>query len=161
MLYMGRWNDTVADFFAEELETEGKITTNFVAFTTPVMNNWLAGGGITPESGLGHIFIFVNGTDSDVALDGIKASLSDGSGTVVYWINALSLNAALGASSWVGHFIIANVAPGTYTVNIEHDSLECDNGFVWLNETPNQFPVPVEADTVTRAGILCSDSAGD
>jgi hypothetical protein len=31
----------------------------------------------------------------------------------------------------------------------------CDNGFIWKIETPNQFTVPVEADTVTRAGIAC------
>jgi hypothetical protein len=85
MLYLGHWDDQVAAAFKNELESTGRITTDFGAFTTPVMNGWLGGGGITPESGAGHIFIFVGGTSSDTALDGITASLSDASGTVVYW----------------------------------------------------------------------------
>ena len=156
MLYLGRWDDQVAAFYKDELDSTGKITNNFVAFTTTVMNGWLAGGGITPETDAGHIFISVGDGGTNVALDGLTASLSDASGTVVYWGNATSLDANLTASSATGHFIIANVAPGTYTVNVEHPDLECDSAISWATDTPNQFPVPVEADTVTRGAIFCT-----
>ena len=156
MLYLGRWNDTVAAAFAQELATAGLITTNFVAYTTVVMNQWLSTGGITPTSGSGHIFIFPVGPNGE-ALDGITASLSDGSGTVVYWdANGMTLNAELTASSTTGGMIIANVAPGTYTLNLEHEGLVCSNGWAWLSETPNEYTVPVAADTVTRTGIFCT-----
>jgi hypothetical protein len=157
MLYLGRWDDQVAAFYKPELNTTGMISNNFIAFTTPIMNGWLGTGAITPKKGAGHIFVRVTGSGAGIAVDGITASLSDSSGTVVYWgSDGQTLNSKLTASSATGHFIIANVAPGTYTLNIKHDTLSCDNGFTWLVETPNQHKVPVQADTVTRAAVICS-----
>mgnify|MGYP002631364677 CR=1 FL=1 len=157
MLYLGHWDDDVANFYKPELNSTGMITMNFVAFTTPVMNSWLKTGSVIAEKGLGHIFVRVTRSSPSVAVDGITANLSDGSGTVVYWgADGQTLNSKLTASSATGHVIIANVAPGTHTLNIKHDTLGCDNGFTWLVETPNQHTVPVQADTVTRIGVICS-----
>ena len=56
-----------------------------------------------------------------------------------------------------GSIVIANVAPGTHTLNLEHESLVCDNGFIWHTDVANEFTVPVQADAVTVAYINCSD----
>ena len=52
--------------------------------------------------------------------------------------------------------MIANVTPGTYSVNLEHESLVCDNARAWLVETPNEYTVLVVADAVTVSYINCT-----
>ena len=86
----------------------------------------------------------------------MTANLSDGSGTVVYWgSESTTLDPDLTASSTTGSIVVANLAPGTYTLNIEHDTLVCDNDRAWPVDAPNVYTVPVEADTVTY--ITCID----
>ena len=157
MLYLGHWDDAVAAGWADELESTGRISLDFVAYTSPVMAGWLNTGNITTENDSGHIFVFLNGATPGTALDGITASLSDGSGTVVYWgADGRTLNPVLTASSATGHKVIANVPPGTYTLNIETENLVCNTGFAWMTDTPNQYTVPVQANTVTRTGAFCT-----
>ena len=109
------------------------------------------------DDGAGHIFVMVTGATEDTALDGMTASLSDGSGTVVYWgADALTLNPGLVASSESGSIVIGNIPPGNHTVNVAHDNLVCDNVRAWLDEAPNAYTVPVQADTVTVIHISCA-----
>jgi len=161
-LYLGHWDEEVAAVWEEELETTGMLSLTHRTWTTATTEWWLSTGEITAEKGAGQIFIVVSGGNMETTFDGLRASLSDGSGTVVYWgSDGQTLDPELIASSTTGRFIVANVAPGTHTLNIDHESLVCDNGgridFSWLGETPNEFTVPVQADTVTLSRISCTE----
>jgi hypothetical protein len=157
LLYLGHYDDEVATVYSRAMETEGAVSITYRVFTTSVISWWLGKGEITMDDGAGHIFVMVTGATEDTALDGMTASLSDGSGTVVYWgADALTLNPALVASSVAGSVVIGNVAPGNHTVNVAHESLGCDNVRAWLVDAPNAYTVPVQADTVTVIHISCA-----
>jgi len=151
-LVLGHYDDEVAASW----EQEGVIAVTYRVFLTTVMEWWLGQGAISMDSAAGHIFVIVVGATEDTALDGMTASLSDGSGTVVYWgADDTTLNTGLSASSTAGSVVIGNVAPGTHTLNIAHETLVCDNARAWLSDTPNEYTVPVEAGTVTVIYVSC------
>jgi len=163
MLYLGHYDDDVAALRADELESTGMISSNLIAFTTFTMNWWLGTGEITMDEGAGHIFIIVSGNSDDDFLSGITASLADESGTVVYWgSDGSTLDSGLTESSVTGSIVIANIAPGTYDLSLKHLDLVCDDTSTWRSDSPNEYTVPVQPDTVTQIQISCTgDSDGD
>jgi len=152
LLFLGHYDDEVAASW----EQDGVISVIYRVYLTTVMEWWLGEGAITMDSDAGHIFVVVVGATEGTALDGMTASLSDGSGAVVYWgADGTTLNSELSASSTAGSIVIGNVAPGTHTVNIAHGSLVCDNARAWLSDASNTYTVPVEAGTITVIYVRC------
>jgi len=159
-IYSGRYADDVAANWETEIDDTGMVSLLYSAFTTASVGIFLGTGDITQEEGNG-IFLFNLLDANGAGVEGAVVTLTDDagaeSGTVHYANTGLSgLDTSLESTSASGTVVVANLAPGIHTATVSALGYACQPWFSWDSDEENVVQLPVEADSMTRAGLFCA-----
>jgi hypothetical protein len=158
-LYTGRYDNDVAEIWEEEIAETGKKGLTYFAFTDVAIDLFLNTGETVQQEGQGQALIFM-GTDGNSGYAGATATFKDDAGSdvgTIQYVNPLmtGLDVTLEATSASGGISIANAAPGTHTLTTDSESHTCMEGFSWGSDNAGSIQVPIEANVMTIAQMIC------
>ena len=157
----GHYDEDGYNTAVEIIEEGGRVEGTLCSFNKSTSDDFMAGGDLTPEEGMGQIWFGLYSNDND-DVSGAVVESTNAEGELVDQVMYQggvtgALNPEATTTSGRGRLIGYNLLPGDYTVTVVHDSLDCvSEAWAFQELEPNVIPVPVEANTWTNAFVDCS-----
>ena len=159
-LYLGRYDEALGATWAELFEDTGVVQLDYWAFSETMINISLQTAGTAHQDGMGHTLFGLasqDGSSMAGAAIGLTNEAGESVGEVLYANEAgTGFDATLESTSLRGAVTIANVAPGTYTLNLVSSDFNCVAGRSWASDVANTSTVLIEADTITMGSLNCT-----